>query len=295
MSDPQPLVRHVQRARLGAELRRLRLLAGLSGRKLAAHIGIGQASVSRIENAQAVPSLPEVMAWADAVGASEESRAVLVGLTESALNEVEAWRTSQQAGMPALQADVAALEATAQTLRIFQPTIVPGLLQTAEYARQVFTASDVTGRGEYAPAVAARVERQQILYESGRVFEFVLTEPALRWRAGPPSVLRPQLDRVVTVSTLDNVSVGVIPIGTTTPVIPWVGFNLYENRTDDDRSFVTIETPHARVTVSDPEDVRIYQAHMGQLRRVAVWGDDARSLLARMSREVSDDSSASLT
>lgn len=276
----------IQRARLGSELRRLRKLAGLSGHAIASQIGIGQASVSRIESGLAVPSLPQVTAWADATGASPGTRAALTALTEAALNEVETWRVRMPGGLRAMQEDVRALEATTGTIRIFQPAIIPALLQTAEYARHVFTISDVVGTGDYAAAAAARLERQQILHDQSREFEFVLAETALRWRTGPTAVLAAQLDRVASIATLSNVTFRVIPADTELQVIPWCGFNLYENRRDGHQPLVTIEVPHARLTATDQADVAIYRAQLARLRPSAVSGQNALAILQRMTAEL---------
>ncbi|MGH4012621.1 MAG: helix-turn-helix domain-containing protein [Pseudonocardiaceae bacterium] len=282
MTDGQP---RVQRARLGAELRRLRLLAGLSGREVARRLGIGHASVSRIENAQQVPSLPEVNAWADAVGATSETRALLTTLVEAALNEVETWRSRLRAGLPGMQADVRQLEATAATLRKVLPTIVPGLLQTAEYARRVFELVDVLGDSDYAAAVAERMQRQQILYDPAHQFEFLITEAALRWRPGPPRLLAAQLDHIRSASTLDNVTLGLIPADAQMRAVPWCGFTLYEDRADDQTPFVAMETAHAGLIVSDPADVAIYRKQLELLRESCVFGDEARDMLTRIAHE----------
>lgn len=262
-----------QRIRLGAELRRLRLLAGMSGREVAHHLNIGQASVSRIENGQAVPSLPQVNAWVEAVRASPEQRETLIALTEAALNEVESWRVRQRAGLPSMQADVQSLEATAYVHRCFQPSLIPGLLQTAEYARHVFTLVDVLGDGDYSGAVAGRLERQKILYQEDHRFEFLITEAALKLRICPQRVMDAQLAHIGSVATLSNVKVGVIPLDVDARAIPWCGFNLYDERGDLE-PFVTIEMPHAGITVSDPADVRLYQQQLNLLRESAVSFQD---------------------
>lgn len=266
----------IQRTRLGSELRRLRRLAGLSGKELASQVGIGQASVSRIEAGQTVPSLPQVTAWAEATSASAGARAALTALTEAALNEVETWRVRiPRDGLPAMQEDVRTLEETADTIRIFQPAIVPALLQTAEYARHVFKVSDVTGAADHAAAAAIRLERQQLLHDESHEFEFVLTEGALRWPPGPAAMIAAQLDRIATISTLSNVTVRVIADGTELHAIPWCGFNIYENRRDAQQPIVTIELPHARLTVTDEADVATYRDQLALLRRSAAHGKDA--------------------
>lgn len=289
MTDDQAAEPRVQRVRLGGELRRIRLLAGLSGRELAPIVGIGQATLSRIENGKAVPSLPEVMAWAEATNAPAEARETLTGLTEAALNEVETWRTRQAGGLPAMQQDMRLLELTTGSIRIFQTTIVPALMQTPEYAKRVFAITDVVGTGDYEAATASRVERQQILYDTSHEFEFLMTEPALRWQPGSRVVQQAQLDRIITLASLPNMSVGIIPLSAELHAIPWTGFNIYENREDERQSFVTIEVPHGRITAADPADVTIYLDQMALLRRGAHYGDAAIQFLRRVIQDLSQE------
>jgi transcriptional regulator with XRE-family HTH domain len=275
---------HTQRVRLGSDLRHLRRLAGLSGRAIARRIEASQAHVSRVENGQAVPTLPQVNAWADATGATAETRAALMALTEAALHEVDPWRTRFDAGLPAMQQDVRAMEAAAGAITSFQTSLVPGLLQTAEYARRVFEITDVKGWGDHAAAVTARLERQQALHRPGRRFEFLLTEAALRLRIGPPHVMRGQADRITSLMSLETVDVGIIPLDADASVIPWVGFNLYDKLPEGQTPFVTIELPHAYLTASEPGDVAIYQQQLTAIREVALFGPDARPVLDGIGR-----------
>jgi transcriptional regulator with XRE-family HTH domain len=270
------------RQRLGSELRKLRKLAGLNGYQLAEQVGISQSKVSRIEAGSAVPTVQEAEAWARAVGASDEVLANLVGLAETALTEVETWRIALRHGLPHLQAEVRALEANARRISNFQPSLVPGLLQTAEYARRVFTLADVVGGQDYAGAVAARVSRQEILFDEDRRFEFLVTEGALRWRPGPPKVLLAQLDRVGSVATLSNVSIGLIPQDVEATAVASHGFVIYGDREDDGEPFIRVEVIHGELTVSDPEDVAIYRERFSRLSAAAVFDEEARTLLAKI-------------
>jgi transcriptional regulator with XRE-family HTH domain len=282
--QPDGAVPHAQRKRLGNELRRLRKLAGISGRDMARRIGASQSHVSRVESGQVVPTMPQVDAWVAASGVSEDVHAVLAGLTEAALNEVDAWRTQFDAGLPSMQQDVRAMEAAAGLVTYFQPSLVPGLLQTAEYARRTFEVTDVKGWGDYSAAVAARIERQQALYQPGKRFEFLITEAALRLRMGPPHVMRGQADRIINVMSLDTVEVGIVPLDADASVIPWVGFNLYDELADDQPAFVTIELPHAWLTASDPAAVDIYRQQLAAIRSGALRGDDARQVFEGIGR-----------
>ncbi len=285
MTDEETNKPSTKRKRLGAELRKQRKLAGFSGRSLAARIDVSQAKLSRIELGETVPSLPEVRAWVSVVGASDELLAQLTALTEAALTDVEAWRDVFEPGLPRLQQSVGEAEAASGTLRSFQPTLVPGLLQTAEYARRVFTLVDVTGEQDYQAAIAQRLDRQQTLYDTTKYFEFLLTEAVLRWRPGPPTVLVAQLDRIASVATLDNVSLGIVPFDTEATAVPWHGFTLYEDRGDHD-PYVAVEAQHAYITVSDPQDIEFYRTQLARLRETALVGDDAREFLASVAEKI---------
>jgi hypothetical protein len=247
---------------------------------------MSQVSVSRIERGLKVPTLSEINAWADAVEAPAETRERLVQLTEAAHAEVVTWRVTLR-DKDHLQNQVRELEDRTTTLRNFQPVIVPGLLQTAEYARRVFPLVDRTGRQDYAAAVAARMQRQEILYNPERRFEFLITEAALRWQPGPdPSVLIPQLDRVAQVATLENVRIGLIPHGPVT-AIGWHPFVIYEDIEDGD-PFVQVEMVHGMTTVDQPEDVAVYRSLADALGRDAVYDREAREMLDRIASDVRD-------
>ena len=274
MTEPQQP--RAQRIRLGAELRRLRTLGGLSGREIGRRTGISQANVSRIENGQIVPSLPQVRAWATAAQAPEAA-GQLAAMTESALNEVTTFRDRLRDGLTPVQQDVRELESTTTTLRNFQPGIVPGLLQTADYARHVLGLAHAAPPGDIAPAVAARLERQAIIADPTRRFEWIMTESALRWApvSAEPGMLVAQLDRLMVIAGLANAAVGVIPLGAPMKAIPRCGFVIYDERHPGYQPFVIVETPHAAVYVSDPDDVDVYREQLAALRQSALFGSDA--------------------
>jgi transcriptional regulator with XRE-family HTH domain len=268
--------RETHRTRLGEELRRFRVLAGLSGSQMAQAIGVSQSTVSRIERGDSVLSDIQVNAWADAARLSEERRMLLLSLAEAAVNEVITHRERLAGGLAMIQDSVHDLERTARTLRHFQPGIIPGLLQTAEYARRILTFADPSA--DIGQAIAARMARQQLLYDADRTFEFLLTEAALRYRPGP-DVLTAQLDHLAAVVTLNTISFGVIPADAEMHAITRCGFIIYEDRIDDRPPFAFVETPHASLSASDPADVAIYQGQLEAFRRSAVYGAEAVNIV----------------
>jgi transcriptional regulator with XRE-family HTH domain len=263
---------------LGVELRKLRSLSGLSTRDLAARTGLSNARVSRVETGQSLLSLPEIRSWASAVAASPEAQERLVKLAESAHTPtVEAFRNADTE----LETSAAEIEATSGRITTIQPQIVPGLLQTANYARATMQLANVTGR-DVPAAVAARMRRQEVIYDATKCFNFLLTEAALRWPAGDSSVMAAQYDRIAQVSTLDNVRVAIIPLGQPVRALPWCDVNIYDERADGEPPIVDIELPHAEVWVTDPTDVAVYVDLAQQLWDSAVTGDEVRALLGRL-------------
>lgn len=274
-----------QREYLGAQLRMLRESAGLSGRDIAGKLKVAQTSVSRMERGLRVPTMSEIDTWVNAVGASEETHTRLARLAEAAYTEVSTWRTMLRDNAH-LQDHIGNLEEQAHLLRSFEPILVPGLLQTPEYARRVIQVADVTGTQDHEAAVARRMQRQEILYSPGRRFEFLITEGALRaMPPGPPAILVAQMDRIASLATLENVTIGLLSFDRVIrEAIGWSEFAIYAE-VEDGESCAFAEVTHAELTISDPRDVEIYTAVMDRLARNAVYGDEARELLDRVARD----------
>jgi transcriptional regulator with XRE-family HTH domain len=265
-----------ERQRLAAALRALRRDAGLSGEGLAGLLGWSQSKVSKIENGRTRPAVADVMAWADATGAGEEARSALVGLVEAASAQTVSWWASHRAGLAARQREVAEVEARTVRLWNFQPAVVPGLLQTAGYARRVLALADVSGQRDVAAAVTARLERQAVLYDEGRQFEFVLTEAALRWRPGPPGLLLAQLDRLLSMATLPNVRLGVVPWDREAAAAPANGFTVFDT---GEEAVVLVETLSTESFLTGERHLEVYRQAFDRFREAAFFGEDAATAI----------------
>jgi hypothetical protein len=153
--------------------------------------------------------------------------------------------------------------------------MVPGLLQIADYARRVIAMS--YRPGDVAAAVAARIERQSVLYDQTKRFEFLLTEGALGWRPGGMD-MRPQHHRLLSIASLPNVGLSVVPHGPgSMPLLhPFVVFELAAE------TLVTVETYSAELQVRDAADVARYREVWERLREGAVGGEEwIRTSVAR--------------
>jgi hypothetical protein len=213
-----------------------------------------------------------VRAWAEATQATPEEVAELGDLVRRLATETTSWRILHRLGLTQRQREIAELERAAIAISTFQPTMVPGLLQVADYARRVMAQGNPSSQADLAGAVAQRIERQAVLYDQTKRFEFIITEGALRWRPGPPELMVAQLDRLISVASLPNVSLGVLMLEQEAPdayLHPFVIFEL------DDEELVTVETLSAELQVNEPQEVAVYRRTLERYRGAARWGDQA--------------------
>jgi transcriptional regulator with XRE-family HTH domain len=266
--------------RLRRELLYLRDQAGLSGRKLAALLGTNQGKIWRIDNGHQLPPIPMVRSWLDACGVEEPKRQQVLDLAEAVHGETRPWG-DLLAGVGHLQGVAQQRETEAGVVRNFQPTIIPGLLQTPEYAARVIPLADHMGTIDHDAALAARLQRQQVLYEEGHRFQFLLVETALRWSIAMGDIGPAQLDRIASLSRLATVEVGIIPSGQDV-VVPWHNFVILEPADDD--PYVVTELFHGEQRITTSEQVELYRSLWERMWKAAAHGDEARALI----REASD-------
>lgn len=272
MSSPGPAE---ARRQFGLELRALRRRAGLTGEIIAAHLGWSQPKVSKIENGHQLPTVPDVRAFAEAAGADAREVKDLLRRFEDLTIEVTGWRTLLQSGIVGSQQDLGEVERRAKVIRRLEPSIVPGLLQTAEYARIMLSGGPDPG-ADVAQGVEARLRRQEQLYAPDHEFRYVIFEDALRRLVAAPEVLAVQMDRIVQLSTLSCVDVSVVPSITVLPVAPLHGFTIF------DGELVQIELETGAVSISAEADVRYYQQLYDRLDAASEHGAAARHRLGAL-------------
>ncbi|MGW3662699.1 helix-turn-helix domain-containing protein [Streptomyces sp. NPDC005141] len=262
---------------LGMRLRGLRAEAGLTGAVLAQRAGVGQPTVSKVENGRMVPSLDVLGRLSLALGLDEsvsrEVRDLLVAV-EAAPDTVE---LSDEEVLAGALLDEAVR--SARLVRSFQCVVLPAMLQSAEYARHVFASAPNSTPEVVGRAVAARVERQSLLYEPGRDSVFVLTEAVLRTWPGNPSLMLAQFDRLLAVESLTTVRLGVIPWRRAVPVMPRHGFTLCDQRA------VVVETFRGECVVGDSDEVAAYEETFRRFEGAAIFGREVRELLLRVMQE----------
>ncbi|MGW2540742.1 helix-turn-helix domain-containing protein [Kitasatospora sp. NPDC001574] len=265
-----------QRAReaLGVRLQQLRGDAGLTGRALAAGLGWPHSKISKLENGRQTATPHDLAAWAKATGHPALSASLQADL--SALEtHYRSWRRRLASGHQPAQQEAGAQERGAQLVRAYEPNVVPGMLQTPDYARHVLLASAALHQSprDTDDAVRERMRRQELLYAPGRHFRFILWEGALRARVCPSGVLASQLDRLSGLVGLDTVSIGIIPFSADLPLTLRHGFWIH------DQSYVTVETINAALHLDDQADVTLYLRAWGMYEQTAATGSEARRII----------------
>ncbi|GIF52671.1 helix-turn-helix protein [Asanoa ferruginea] len=245
---------------VGSVLARMRRARNLTGGQLAKLVGMSQPKISRLENGVGHVDPDDVAAIARALGASGDQIDHLVAQAELSHNRMTDWRPSSTS-LAHRQRLVGAIEADAQTLRIFQPVAIPGLLQTSEYARAILTpfqdlmpasATDSPATA-VAEAVSLRIKRQEQLVDPTRRFHFIMTESVLSNEICALEHMPAQIRRLVDVARQDNVTLGVIPARSEWTIPPLHGFVLA------DESRVEIDLINTVISSEGKADAAFYR------------------------------------
>jgi transcriptional regulator with XRE-family HTH domain len=272
------------RQEYGGRLRRLREEAGLNGKQLAERLGWSPAKLSKIETGKQAATADDILALTAAVEAAPEVIEELIADLRNVRFEYAAWTRQLRSGFAARQHASVVLERSTTHIRAVQPTVIPGLLQTPDYARHLVAGEmalrDMTTDAE--EALRVRVRRQEVLYEPDKRLQFLVTEAALRHRPCPSTTMRGQLDRLIVLAGLDSVELAVIPFTTRLPFAPAHGFWIF------DTQLVLVETVSAELSLRDPDDVALYMRYFELLWEVAEHGDAVTDAIAHIISDLID-------
>lgn len=272
------------RAALGARLRELRFTCPggrLTGQQLAQRLGWPGSKVSKLEHGRQTATPEDLRAWADATeqpGVYPELAARLAGFE----SHIRSWRRGLANGFKPLHEGLSAEIDRTSDLWIWEESVIPGLMQTPEYARHVVRryAELLGGADDIEAAVRSRVQRQEWLYRSGRKLHVLMWEAALRSLICPPSVLASQLDRLNGMIGMDTVELGVIPFTASVKIVPANGFWVLDDR------LVVAEDWHAELWLDDADNIALYKKVWKTLSESAVYGAGAHNLITSAHRSL---------
>jgi transcriptional regulator with XRE-family HTH domain len=277
---------YVRRLRLAAELRTLRTEGGLTHEQLAKKIGQSRAQISRLENGHVVDQA-DIIKILDALGVDGERWTQIVTIAREA-GERGWWESNRAMGER--QALYANLEAGAETIREYQGTFVPGLLQTPEFTRARVEAERLTGPANYTAekAIEARLGRQRMLRRpDGPTYDVILDEMAIRRRAAPPEIAKAQLYHLAaTVNVNPKVSLRVLPVDAEIDdySVPRSSFSIYTFADPDDPNVVAVDTVTDDLVLTDDAVVKLYGELFSRLSDASISEDDSLELLIKTAK-----------
>ncbi len=261
--------------RLGAMRRR----SGFSGQELATALDWSASKVSRLENGLVKPAPDDIRSWATVCGFVGEAEELVERLGEAA-NKRLTWR--DRLGGRAADVDAAydQLLAQATDVAMVEVAMVPGPLQTTDYAEALFMALSKINPIDGEPRARAerRARRHDHIYDESKTFTFIVTESVLRSGPANSEVMTAQLDRLMTVLALGNVDLRVIPPVASLPALPLNAFAIY------DRELVLVETFVDEIEHYDDADSSQYVEVLHHLCQAALGGDGARDLIVAAQR-----------
>lgn len=278
-----PTEASAQRLRVGAELRRLRLQAGLSGEFVANAFGWAQSKVSRIETGRTAFAVKDVVGLLALYGVTDDVRAELLGATAEDNGE-GAWIV-RAGGYPRRQGSIGQLEAVAKRIMHHQPVVLPGLLQTYDYALAVITAA---GAGDPETVATARMKRQEVLSsKDAPKYEVVLDARALLLPVADADLIRAQIRSLAErMPSLPALSLRMIPFGAVSPAFSTVGFTLYEFAEPSSPRVAWVEAPTGDVYFSAREDTDRYSTLFTRLQGVALPESDTVPYLEALETDI---------
>jgi transcriptional regulator with XRE-family HTH domain len=272
---------HQAREALGQRLRDVRKDARLTGRRLAERAGWHSSKVSKIEYGKQTPSEDDIRVWCRLTSASDQIPDLIATVRHIEAMYVE-WRRMLGAGTRRRQQISHELESQTKLMRWYEPLLIPGILQTAEYAEAIMRrVIDYRVPDDLDSGVATRMERQQVLYRGDHRFDIVIAEQALHTTVGDAAVMVGQLDRILAVMTLPRLRFGVIPADSEYRV-PTNQFIMFDDR------LVQVETVSAELAISQPQEIALYLRAFRELAEQAVHGKAARELVATSQRRFAD-------
>ncbi|MGW0470563.1 helix-turn-helix domain-containing protein [Streptomyces coeruleorubidus] len=274
----------VRRRKLGAELRALRTSAGLTSGEAARLVGWHQSKVSRIETGTSGVKPADVRLLLDAYAVADtqlrELLMMLAGSDDSGGRQH--WWHAYRGVLPPTYRDFISLESQAGAMRTLETTVVPGLLQTPEYARAV-TKAAVEGLSEdrLDTLVEVRLARQDVLRADPPLeLSAVLDEAVLRREVGGPGVMARQLERLVEAARLPQVRLQVLPfaagahIGVTGP------FVIFSFSSTSDLDVVVLDHLTSSLYLERKEDLQAYTEAFNALQIHALSPEDSLDFIA---------------
>jgi transcriptional regulator with XRE-family HTH domain len=280
---------NVRRRRLAAELRRLRERAGFIGEEVARRLEWSTSKISRLERGQSGVKRTDLRRLLELYRVDPSRREELLALAEE--SQPSGRLKAISARLPGVHAEFLNVEAEAESVWNWEPQIVPGLLQTEDYARAVMLgwhSMFTEPPSEVERRVEARRLRQQVLQRDPPLqLSIVMDESVLHRKLAEAPVMREQLQHIVEVSRLPNIRVRILPLKSDHPVatgaFTYVKFpQLHDVPLNDIVTFEQLTDTHQ---IEDQDDTYKYSVAFRTLEENSLGLDQSREELARVAAQ----------
>lgn len=274
----------VRRRRLGQELRRLREQKGMTAEEVADRLLVSQSKISRLENGRRSISQRDVR---DLCGVYEvQDRRIVESLMQMA-------KESRQQGWWHAFGDIPysvyiGLETEAASLRVYESQMVPGLLQTRDYAHAVVTgALPEATTADVEKRVEVRMRRQERIADANRPLRLwaVLDEAALRRAVGGRTTMREQLEHLLELTRLPHVTIQVMPFAMGAHPGLNGQYAILEFADASDSTVVYLEGLTSDLYLEKSDDVQMYSVMYEHLRAQALNPDQTRDFIQDVAKE----------
>jgi transcriptional regulator with XRE-family HTH domain len=272
----------VRRRRLGIELRRLREHAGLTIEKVATALECSDSKISRIETGRVGATPRDVRDMLDLYGVGGEQREALIQVARDA-RQKDWW----QAYSDTFAVPLVGLEAAASSIRIYGALVVPGLFQTADYARAVIRATrpDLPA-AQVERWVQLRMARQELLArDDPPQLCALLDESVVRRPVGSRQVMREQLRHLVEAAALPALQLQVLPFSAGEHAALAGAFSIFGFPDPADPDVVFLEHGRSDLYLENAEEVERHVQAFARLRGAAAGRQRAAAELARLLAE----------
>ncbi|WP_405405177.1 helix-turn-helix domain-containing protein [Streptomyces sp. NBC_01104] len=271
--------------RLGRELRKMRLAAGVSAQDAAGILRVDRSRLSNIEQGIRAISEERLRALADACTCQDQ--AFIAALARMTRPPERGWWERYRDSLPAGLLDIAELEAGALRMRTAHSVHIPGILQTSDHALAVFrVVVPALPEHEVALRLAHRVERQQVL-EGAASPEYVgvIHEAALRMQFGGRKVARAQLDRLLALSEAPRITLRVIPFEA--GAFPGAGQTVnYAEGPVPQLDTVQVDSTHGPEFLHEEQQLAKYRSHLDWMERIALPQGESRDFIHGIARRL---------
>ncbi|MGQ0777727.1 MAG: helix-turn-helix domain-containing protein [Pseudonocardiales bacterium] len=276
--------RSARSRRVAGELRRLRARSGHSCAKVGKALGISPSKISRMETSRTGLQVEEVAALLGFYQVAKSDREELLELVRRA--EEPGWWQVQGSRLPEMWQELIDIERSATAITNYEPLLIPGLLQTVDYADAMIAATNpALSEDEVETRVAARTTRQALLSRPRPPRLLALVEEGvLRRVVGDRGLMRRQVRHLEDAATRPNVTVQVVPAAA--GAHPGLGGPFVLLEFDGDPTIVHLENRRGSACLEEDEDIAETTIALQHLQRIALSPDDSLALLAEVAREL---------